>query len=111
MPLSVPGLPDLPPELSGPVAVELAKPVRAIPAANALSGGCLYEPKWDGYRLVVVRGAGSTRVWSKQGRDLSDRFPDIVAAARAQHRSSRRHPIEPGRVRCAVVSRGRAPAG
>ena len=84
MPLSVPGLPDLPPELSGPVAVELAKPVRAIPAANALSGGCLYEPKWDGYRLVVVRGAGSTRVWSKQGRDLSDRFPDIVAAARAQ---------------------------
>jgi ATP-dependent DNA ligase len=84
VPLSVPGLPDLPPELSGPVAVELAKPVRAIPPANALSGGCLYEPKWDGYRLVVVRGAGSTRVWSKQGRDLSDRFPDIVAAARAQ---------------------------
>jgi ATP-dependent DNA ligase len=84
VPLSVPGLPDLPPELSGPVAVELAKPVHAIPAANALSGGCLYEPKWDGYRLVVVRGAGSTRVWSKQGRDLSDRFPDIVAAARAQ---------------------------
>jgi ATP-dependent DNA ligase len=66
------------------VAVELAKPVRTIPAASALSGGCLYEPKWDGYRLVVVRGAASTRVWSKQGRDLSDRFPDIVAAARAQ---------------------------
>ena len=84
MPLSVPGLPGLPPELSGPVAVELAKPVRTIPAASALPGGCLYEPKWDGYRLVVVRTAGSTRVWSKQARDLTDRFPDVVAAAVAQ---------------------------
>jgi ATP-dependent DNA ligase len=64
--------------------VQLAKPVTAIPAAHALVGGCLYEPKWDGYRLVVVRSAGSTRVWSKQGRDLTDRFPDVVAAARAQ---------------------------
>ena len=84
MPLSVPGLPGLPPELSGPVAVELAKPVRDIPAPHALPGGCLYEPKWDGYRLVVVRSAASTRVWSKQGRDLTDRFPDVVAAAVAQ---------------------------
>jgi ATP-dependent DNA ligase len=84
VPLSVPGLPGLPPELSGPVAVELAKPVRDIPAPHALPGGCLYEPKWDGYRLVVVRTAGSTRVWSKQGRDLTDRFPDVVAAAVAQ---------------------------
>ena len=84
MPLSAPGLPGLPPELSGPVAVQLAKPVRAIPPANALPGGCLYEPKWDGYRLVVVRSGTVTRVWSKQGRDLTDRFPDVVAAAVAQ---------------------------
>ena len=84
MPSSAPGLPGLPPELAGPVAVQLAKPVATIPAANALVGGCLYEPKWDGYRLVVVRSAGSTRVWSKQGRDLTDRFPDVVAAALAQ---------------------------
>jgi ATP-dependent DNA ligase len=84
VPLSVPGLPGLPPELAGPVAVQLAKPVRAIPAASALPGGCLYEPKWDGYRLVVVRTGGSTGVWSKQGRELTDRFPDVVAAAVAQ---------------------------
>ncbi len=84
MPLSVPGLPGLPPELAGPVAVQLAKPVAAIPPANALPGGCLYEPKWDGYRLVVVRTGSSTRVWSKQGRDLTDRFPDVAAAALAQ---------------------------
>ncbi len=84
MPLSVPGLPGLPPDLSGPVAVELSKPVRTIPPAAALPGGCLYEPKWDGYRLVVVRSGSATRVWSKQGRDLSDRFPDVVAAAVTQ---------------------------
>jgi ATP-dependent DNA ligase len=78
------GLPALPPELAGPVAVELAKPVKAIPPPSALPGGCVYEPKWDGYRLVVVRTATSTRLWSKQGRDLTDRFPDIAAAALAQ---------------------------
>ncbi|MDP5184765.1 ATP-dependent DNA ligase [Blastococcus sp. BMG 814] len=84
MPLSAPGLPALPPELAGPVAVELAKPVRQIPSPAALSGGCRYEPKWDGYRLVVVRDRSATRLWSKQGRDLTDRFPDVAAAALAQ---------------------------
>jgi ATP-dependent DNA ligase len=84
VPSFVPGLPDLPPDLAGPVAVELAKPVREIPPPSALPGGCRYEPKWDGYRLVIVRSASSTRLWSKQGRDLTDRFPDIAAAAVAQ---------------------------
>jgi ATP-dependent DNA ligase len=84
VPSFVPALPGLPPELAGPVAVELAKPVRAIPPADALAGGCRYEPKWDGYRLVIVRQGGSTRLWSKQGRDLTDRFPDVAAAALAQ---------------------------
>ncbi len=84
MRVSVPGLPELPPELAGPVAVELSKPVREIPPPRALPGGCRYEPKWDGYRLVIVRDATSTRLWSKQGRDLTDRFPDIAAAARTQ---------------------------
>ncbi len=84
MPQTARNLPGLPPGLSGPVAVQLAKPVREIPPATALPGGCRYEPKWDGYRLVVVRDAGSTRLWSKQGRDLTDRFPDVAAAALAQ---------------------------
>src|SRR3954454_17056747 len=84
MPLSVPGLPGLPPDLAGPVAVQLAKPVRSIPPEGALPGGCVYEPKWDGYRLVVVRDGASTRLWSKQGRDLTALFPEIVAAAVAQ---------------------------
>jgi ATP-dependent DNA ligase len=81
MPQTVPGLPGLPPDLAGPVAVELAKPVAQIPAPHALPGGCRYEPKWDGYRLVIVRDGRTTRLWSKQGRELTDRFPDLVKAA------------------------------
>jgi ATP-dependent DNA ligase len=77
-------LPQLPHELAGPVGVALAKSVERIPPVGALSGGCWYEPKWDGFRLVIVRDAVSTRVWSKQGRDLTGRFPDVVAAAGAQ---------------------------
>jgi ATP-dependent DNA ligase len=84
VPSTAPGLPGLPPDLAGPVAVELAKPVARIPPPHALPGGCRYEPKWDGYRLVIVRDGRSTRLWSKQGRDLTDRFPDLVAAAVAQ---------------------------
>jgi ATP-dependent DNA ligase len=71
-------------DLAGPVGVTLAKSVERIPPVTALSGGCWYEPKWDGFRLVIVRGAAGTRLWSKQGRDLTDRFPDVAAAARAQ---------------------------
>lgn len=32
-----------------PVELALAKAVNAVPAEDALPGGCLYEPKWDGY--------------------------------------------------------------
>jgi len=82
MPLSAAApLPGLPPELAGPVAVALAKPVGALPTPASLPGGARYELKWDGFRLVVVRGPRSTRVWSRQGRDLTDRFPDVARAA------------------------------
>src|SRR4051812_19337924 len=84
VPLTAAGLPGLPPDLAGPVAVALTKPVASIPRPGALPGGCRYEPKWDGFRLVVVREVASTRVWSRQGRDLTARFPDVVSAARSQ---------------------------
>jgi ATP-dependent DNA ligase len=48
-----------------------------------MPGGSIYEPKWDGYRLVVVHG-DELRLWSRNGTDLSDRFPDVVAAAEEQ---------------------------
>jgi hypothetical protein len=39
----------LPADLVGPVEVELAHLVEAIPSESALSGGSRYDVKWDGY--------------------------------------------------------------
>jgi ATP-dependent DNA ligase len=45
----------------------------------------VWEPKLDGYRGVVVRTAeDTTRIWSRNQRDLTDHFPDIARAATAQ---------------------------
>jgi hypothetical protein len=35
--------------LAGPVELELAKAVEALPGRNGLAGGSLYELKYDGY--------------------------------------------------------------
>ena len=41
--------PRLPPDLRGPVAVELARAVDTIPGPGVLAGGTVWEPKLDGY--------------------------------------------------------------
>lgn len=55
-----------------------------MPAVGALPGGCMYEPKWDGFRSVILAGADGVSLWSRQGRDLSKYFPDLLEAAAAQ---------------------------
>ncbi|MDI2021117.1 hypothetical protein [Paenarthrobacter nicotinovorans] len=40
---------SIPRALHPPVAVALAKLVKALPGSNALPGASYYEPKWDGY--------------------------------------------------------------
>lgn len=74
----------LPPALHPPIDVALARPADAIPTARALPGGSQYEPKWDGFRLVVVRDNNQTSLWTRQGNDLTDGFPDVADAAHAQ---------------------------
>src|SRR5215218_3374590 len=71
----------LPPGLAGPVDVELAKLQETIPAERAMRGGSVYELKWDGYRLAVVHDDNGVRLWSRNGTDLTARFPDVAAAA------------------------------
>jgi ATP-dependent DNA ligase len=72
------------------VTVELARLEERLPGPHALAGGSRYEPKWDGYRLVAVRTEAGVRLWSRNGSDLTDRFPDIAAATVEQ--------VEPGTV-------------
>jgi ATP-dependent DNA ligase len=74
----------LPRDLRGFVVVALARSEDTIPRAAALPGGAVYELKWDGYRIAAVRDEAGVRLWSRQRKDLTDRFPDLAAAALAQ---------------------------
>jgi bifunctional non-homologous end joining protein LigD len=44
--------------------------------------GWLHEMKYDGYRCELAIGGGQARVYTRSGLDWSDKFPEIVAAAR-----------------------------
>jgi len=55
-----------------------------------MPGGAVYEPKWDGYRIVAVRDDSGVRLWSRQGKDLTSRFPDLAEAVVSQ--------VQPGTV-------------
>ena len=59
-------------------------PMEATPVATLPSeGDWQYEPKWDGFRCLVFRGAGRPDLRSKAGRQLGRYFPDITDAVRA----------------------------
>lgn len=46
-----------------------------IPAA----GDLLFEPKWDGFRAIVFRGAGTLHIQSRDGKPLDRYFPELQA--------------------------------
>lgn len=70
--------------LRPPVPLALAKPVESIPPKAALPGGCVYEPKWDGFRTAVYTGGTGAVIYSRAGKDLTARFPDLTAAVDEQ---------------------------
>jgi ATP-dependent DNA ligase len=72
----------LPASIALPPKLALAKVATELPAVGALPGGCVYEPKWDGFRVVIVRDADVT-LWSRRGTDLSAGFPELHDAAAA----------------------------
>jgi ATP-dependent DNA ligase len=61
-----------------------AKSVAEIPSGE----GCLYEPKWDGFRCLVFRSADQVLLQSKGGQPLGRYFPELVAALRKLPHSS-----------------------
>jgi ATP-dependent DNA ligase len=56
------------------IAPMLAKLVADIPP------GLFYEPKWDGFRAIVVRDGPSLEIHSRNGKPMARYFPDLVAA-------------------------------
>ncbi|MGP9813285.1 ATP-dependent DNA ligase [Rhodopseudomonas sp. NSM] len=64
---------------AAPIEPMEARSVDAIPAGPEWQ----YEPKWDGFRCLLLRSGGDVALWSKSGEDLTRYFPELVGAARA----------------------------
>jgi ATP-dependent DNA ligase len=61
---------------AAPFEPMLARLVRELPRGPGLA----YEPKWDGFRAIAVRGGDHVELWSRHGRPLARYFPEIVEA-------------------------------
>jgi ATP-dependent DNA ligase len=71
---------DLP--VMPPVKPMLAKSVPEVPASDAIEGGFIYEPKWDGFRAIVFRDGDEVEIGSRNEKPLTRYFPDIVDAVK-----------------------------
>ena len=40
--------------------------------------GWLFELKYDGFRILVLKYGSNVRLLTRNGNDLADRFPEIV---------------------------------
>nr|MDT0667386.1 ATP-dependent DNA ligase [Micromonospora sp. DSM 115978] len=63
---------DLP--VMPPVKPMLAKAVAAVP------DGMRYEPKWDGFRSIVVRDGDEIEITSRNTKPMTRYFPEVVEA-------------------------------
>ena len=57
----------------------LASPGGDLP----LLGGWTIEPKWDGIRVIADCTSRRVRLWSRNGIDKADQFPEVADALRA----------------------------
>lgn len=71
-------------DLIGPVGLELARAEEQLPGEHGMPGGARFELKWDGFRAGVVWRDGEVRLWSRNGKYFTAKFPDIQAALEAQ---------------------------
>ena len=58
----------------------LAKLAQEIPAGE----GWLFEPKWDGFRVIVFRDGDEVYLQSRDGKPLNRYFPELAAPLAAQ---------------------------
>ena len=69
---------DLPIDL--PVAPMLAKAIASVPEPDSVPGGFSYEPKWDGFRCIVLRDGDEVELASRGSKPLTRYFPELVDA-------------------------------
>lgn len=58
----------------------LAKAVPAVPPAEKVPGGLLYEPKWDGFRGLIAWDGETVEIGSRGAKPLTRYFPELVEA-------------------------------
>jgi ATP-dependent DNA ligase len=66
--------PTLPLPITPPYPPMEAKSVEKIPAGE----GWIYEPKWDGFRVLAFRDGDTIALQSKAGQPLTRYFPELV---------------------------------
>jgi ATP-dependent DNA ligase len=66
--------------VDGTIAPMLAKLSDEIPVGE----GWLYEPKWDGFRCIVVCSGGEVALTSRNERPFTRYFPELLDPVRAQ---------------------------
>ena len=69
---------DLP--ITLPVSPMLAKAVIGVPAPDSVAGGLSYEPKWDGFRCIVLRNDDEVELASRGSKPLTRYFPEVAQA-------------------------------
>ncbi|MEI6162384.1 MAG: cisplatin damage response ATP-dependent DNA ligase, partial [Roseococcus sp.] len=60
----------------------LAHPLEDADCAKLHAPDWRAEWKWDGIRVQLTAGPGGARLWSRSGEDISNSFPEILAAMR-----------------------------
>jgi ATP-dependent DNA ligase len=61
-----------------PLVPMLARAEAELPRGR----GWIYEPKWDGFRGLLYRDGDRVHLMSRNGKTLTDYFPEIVANAK-----------------------------
>ena len=65
-----------------PVLPMLAKSVKGIPDPAKHDGGLMFEPKWDGFRCIVYRDGDEVVLASRNTKELTRYFPEVVEAVK-----------------------------
>jgi ATP-dependent DNA ligase len=60
--------------LKSPLKPQLARPAKELPDDD----GWRFEPKWDGFRMIVFRDGDDVKLQSRNGRPMNRYFPEVV---------------------------------
>jgi bifunctional non-homologous end joining protein LigD len=58
-------------------------PMKALGVTEVPTGRWLCEIKYDGYRAVALLNGGTTELWSRTHKSMTDDFPEIATALKA----------------------------